>query len=159
MDFLAQIALSVNNLLVTIQQYCISARITIWDIYLLEHTIQGWEQNNCTTSILSMRVFRNWPRNGLRWSGLCCHSRHSTSGAGRRAAAFDGRPLLCCAGSGSTNHSSADSMSGEFLFYHRNIALHNDKSHDDHDDETPCWTALAGNAIVMMKASIETVFE
>ena len=24
--------------------------------------------------------YRNWPRYGLRWSGLCCHSRHSTSG-------------------------------------------------------------------------------
>ena len=41
---------------------------------------------------------------GLRCRGLCCHSRHSTRGAGRR----DGRPHSCCAGSGSTNHSSAD---------------------------------------------------
>ena len=31
--------------------------------------------------------YRNWPRYGLCWSGLCWHSRHSTSGAGRRAAA------------------------------------------------------------------------
>ena len=31
--------------------------------------------------------YRNWPRCGPRWSGLCCHSRHSTSGAGRLAAA------------------------------------------------------------------------
>ena len=47
---------------------------------------------------------------GLRWSGLCCHSRHSTSGAGRRGhkRPRDGRPHSCCAGSGSTNHSSAD---------------------------------------------------
>ena len=38
--------------------------------------------------------YRNWPRYGLRWSGLWCHSRHSTSGAGRRAAACSraGRP-------------------------------------------------------------------
>ena len=50
-------------------------------------------------------------------------------------------------------------MSGQFLFYHENEAIHNDKSHDDHDDEPPCWNALAGNAIVMMKASIDTVSE
>ena len=41
---------------------------------------------------------------GLSCRGLCCHSRHSTRGAGRR----DGRLHSCCAGSGSTNHSSAD---------------------------------------------------
>ena len=40
---------------------------------------------------------------GLRWSGLCCHSRHSTRGAAARRPAHS-----CCAGSGSTNHSSAD---------------------------------------------------
>ena len=68
-----------------------------------------------------------------------------------------GRPHSCCAGSGSTNHSSADRMSGQFLFYHENEAIHNDKSRDDHDDEPPCWNALAGNAIVMMKASIDSV--
>ena len=54
----------------------------------------------------------------------------------------------CCAGSGSTNHDSADRMSGQFLFYHENEAKHNDKSHDGHDDErhaespwltTPLW--------------------
>ena len=47
---------------------------------------------------------------GLRWSGLCCHSRHSTRGVGRcgRKRPRDGRPHSCCAGSGSTNHSSAD---------------------------------------------------
>ena len=48
-------------------------------------------------------------------------------------------------------------MSGQFLFYHENEAIHNDKSRDDHDDESPCWNALAGNAIVMMKASIDSV--
>ena len=54
--------------------------------------------------------YRNWPRYGLCWSGLCCHSRHSTSGAGCCAAACGraGRPHECCAGSGSTNHSSTD---------------------------------------------------
>ena len=65
----------------------------------------------------------------------------------------------CCAGSGSTNHDSADHMSGQFLFYHENEANHNDKSRDDHDDESPCWNTLADNAIVMMKASIDTVSE
>ena len=35
----------------------------------------------------------------------------------------------------------------------------NDKSCDDHDHEQPCWNTLAGNAIVMMKASIDTVPE
>ena len=50
-------------------------------------------------------------------------------------------------------------MSGQFIFYHENEAIHNDKSRDDHDDEPPCWNALAGNAIVMMKASIDTVSE
>ena len=44
---------------------------------------------------------------GLRCRGLCCHSRHSTRGAGRKRSR-DGRPHSCCAGSGSTNHSSAD---------------------------------------------------
>ena len=92
---------------------------------------------------------------------VCCHSRHSTSDAGRRAAACARASRLheCCAGSGSTNHDSADRKSGQFLFYHENEATHNDKSRDDHDDEPPCWNALAGNAIVMMKASIETVSE
>ena len=43
---------------------------------------------------------------GLRCRGLCCHSRHSTRGPAGAAAR---RPAhSCCAGSGSTNHSSAD---------------------------------------------------
>ena len=50
-------------------------------------------------------------------------------------------------------------MSGQFLFYHENEAIHNDKSRDNHDDEPPCWNAMASNAIVMMKASIDTVSE
>ena len=89
---------------------------------------------HATTAQLSYPVqnYRNWPRYGLRWSGLCCHSRHSTSGP---AVARPCRPAHeCCAGSGSTNHDSADRMSGQFLFYHENEAKH-DKSHDGHDDE------------------------
>ena len=43
-----------------------------------------------------MHSYRNWPRYGLRWSGLCWHSRHSTSGAGRRAAAPAGSTCLLC---------------------------------------------------------------
>ena len=50
-------------------------------------------------------------------------------------------------------------MSGQFLFYHENEAIHKDKSRDDHDDEPPFWKELAGNAIVMMTASIDTVSE
>ena len=50
-------------------------------------------------------------------------------------------------------------MSDQFLFYHKNEAIHNDKSRNDHDDEPPCWNALAGNANVMMEASIDTVSE
>ena len=50
-------------------------------------------------------------------------------------------------------------MSGQFIFYRENEAIHKNKSRDDHDDESPCWNTLAGNAIVMMKASIDTVSE
>ena len=50
-------------------------------------------------------------------------------------------------------------MSDQFLFYHKNEAIHNDKSRNDHDDEQPCWNTLAGNANVMMEASIDTVSE
>ena len=60
-----------------------------------------------------------------------------------------GRPHECCAGNGSTNHNSADRMSGQFLVYHENEAIHNDKSRDEYDDEPSCWNFLAGNAIVM----------
>ena len=43
---------------------------------------------------------------GLHCRGLCCHSRHSTRGPAGAAAR---RPAHSyCAGSGSTNHSSAD---------------------------------------------------
>ena len=148
---------------------------------------------------------RNWPRYGLRWSGLCCHSQHSTSAVQGVAAQTTkaqtvqvvnfysptktkqyttinpatimtmsrhaGTPWLItplwwwkrpherCVGGGSTNHDRADRISGQFLFYHENEAMHNDKSRDDHDDEPPCWNALADNAIVMMKASIDTMSE
>ena len=43
---------------------------------------------------------------GLRCRGLCCHSRHSTRGPAGAAAQQPAHS--CCAGSGSTNHSSAD---------------------------------------------------
>ena len=46
-----------------------------------------------------------------------------------------------------------------FYFTTKTKQIHNDKSRDDQDDEPPCWNALAGNAIVMMKASIDTVSE
>ena len=45
------------------------------------------------------------------------------------------------------------------FYYYENEAIHNDKSRDDHDDEPPCWSTLAGKAIVMMKESIDTVSE
>ena len=50
--------------------------------------MQTFAHNLVVVAVLTRRaeVYRNWPRYGLRWSGLCCHSRHSTSGAGRRAA-------------------------------------------------------------------------
>ena len=103
--------------------------------------------------------YRNWPRYGLPWSGLCWHSQHSTSGAGPCAAACGraGRLHECCAGSGSTNHDSADRMSGQFLFYHENEAMHNDKSCDDHDDEPPCWNALADNVTIVSGSHIDDV--
>ena len=44
---------------------------------------------------------------GLRCRGLCCHSRPSTRGAGRKQTR-NGRLHSCCARSVSTNHSSAD---------------------------------------------------
>ena len=44
-------------------------------------------------------------------------------------------------------------------FYFTTKTKHNDKSSDDHDDEPLCWNALAGNAIVMMKASKDTLPE
>ena len=47
---------------------------------------------------------------GLRYRGLCCHSRHSTHGTGRRGRMRprDGRLHSCWAESGSTNHYSAN---------------------------------------------------
>ena len=54
---------------------------------------------------------------------------------------------------------AADRMSVQFLFYHENEAIHSDESRDDHDDKLPCSNALAGNVIVMMKPSIDTVSE
>ena len=93
-------------------------------------------------------------RSALEWFVLPLPAQHEW---GRPSHGRAGQPHECCAGSGSTNHDSADCMSGQFQFYHENEAIHNDKLRDDHDDEPPCWNALAGNAIVMMKASIDTV--
>ena len=39
--------------------------------------------------------YRNWPRYGLRWSGLCCHSRHSTSGPAVARPLAAGPRVLC----------------------------------------------------------------
>ena len=91
-------------------------------------------------------------------AGVVCAATPGTARVGRpsrgrlrpaRPQAAARRPAhSCCAGSGSTNHSSADRMSGQFLFYHENEIKHNDKSRDDHDDErhaespwltTPLW--------------------
>ena len=47
------------------------------------------------------------------------------------------RPHECCAGV-ATNHNCAGHMSGQFLFYHENEAIHCDKCNDD---EPPCWHA------------------
>ena len=54
---------------------------------------------------------------------------------------------------------AAQTTTAQTLFYHENEAIFNHKSRDDLNDEPPCWKALAGNAIVMMKASIDTVSE
>ena len=89
-----------------------------------------------TMEVLVVDIFTN-----LKWLDTAC---------GRA-----GRPHECNVGSSSTNHDSADHMSGQFLFYHENEAKHNDKSRDDHDDEPPCRNALSGNAIVMTKAAID----
>ena len=60
-------------------------------------------------------------------------------------------PLVLCR-SGSTNHNSADRMSGQFIFYHENQAI-NAATRNSY-----AQTPLAGNAIEM-EASIETVPE
>ena len=84
-------------------------------------------------------------------AGVVCAATPGTARVGRpsRGRLRPRRPAHeCCAGSGSTNHDSADRMSGQFLFYHENEAKHNDKSRDGHDDErhaespwltTPLW--------------------
>ena len=84
-------------------------------------------------------------------AGVVCAATLGTARVGRpsRGRLRPRRPAHeCCAGSGSTNHDSADRMSGQFLFYHENETKHNDKSRDDQDDErhaespwltTPLW--------------------
>ena len=58
---------------------------------------------------------------GLRCRGLCCHSRHSTRGPAGTAARQPAHS--CCAGSGSTNHSSADRI--VVNSYNIYISIHN----------------------------------
>ena len=84
-------------------------------------------------------------------AGVVCAATPGTARVGRPSCGRlrPRRPAHeCCAGSGSTNHDSADRMSGQFLFYHEKEAKHNDKSRDNHDDErhaespwltTPLW--------------------
>ena len=67
------------------------------------------------------------------YAGVVCVATPGTARVGTAVA----RPLGA-APAGSTNHDSADRMSGQFLFYHENEAKHNDKSRDDHDYEPPC---------------------
>ena len=92
-------------------------------VYYISYSKMAFASDGCPPfgirySFIAIAVYyRNWPRYGLRWSGLCWHLRHSTSGTGRKRPR-DGRSHECCAGGGSTNHDSADRMSGQFLFYH-----------------------------------------
>ena len=81
-------------------------------------------------------------------AGVVCAATPGTARVGRPSRGRLRPAHECCAGSGSTNHDSADRMSGQFLFYHENEAKHNDKSRDGHDDErhaespwltTPLW--------------------
>ena len=51
------------------------------------NSAKGCARLACRFAHACMVCYRNWPRYCLRWCGLCCHSRHSTSGAVRRAAA------------------------------------------------------------------------
>ena len=77
-----------------------------------------------TLNFWCMVNYRNWPRYGLRWSGWYCHkAQHELCRPCRPA-----QLVLCLmavpAGTtravpyGSTTHSSADRISGQFLFYH-----------------------------------------
>ena len=67
----------------------------------------------------SSNGYRNWPRYGLRWSGWYCNpEQHElcrpSRGRLRPLAAGTTSAVPDC----STNHDSADRISGQFLFYH-----------------------------------------
>ena len=57
-----------------------------------------------------------------------------------------------------TNHDNQQRMRDQFLFYHdyEAIYMYFDKPRDG---ELPCWIVPVSNAIVIMKASLETAFE
>ena len=83
--------------------------------------------HNCYFSyIYATSCYGNWPRYGLRWSG---------AGRGDRKRPRRPAPLVLC-WSASTNQSSADRMSGQFLVYHANEAIDCDKCSED---ELSCW--------------------
>ena len=93
--------------------------------------------------------YRNWPWYSLCWSGLCGHSGILLMGLAP--------PALCQ--NGSTNHYSADCMSGQFIFYHENEAMHCDKCSKDEPTiavkmKRHAETSLAGNGIVMKASRI-----
>ena len=67
--------------------------------------------------------------------------------------------VLCRAGVAAQTTTAQTVWVVNFYSTMKNEAIHNDKSRDDHDDEPPCWNALADNVIVMMKASIDTALE
>ena len=106
--------------------YCDVTLIYILTLYLWTLSSSQWR---CQPGRFSMAAHRHGRRGiyrcvllrfrgrieidhsyGLRCLGLCCHSRHSTHGAGRRGRKWlrDSRTHSCCARSGSTNHDSAD---------------------------------------------------
>ena len=79
-------------------------------------------------SAISLRGYRNWPRYGLRWSGLFCHS--CTARVEPAKQSHRPAPRVLCR-TGRTNHVSADRICGQFLFYNENEALHGHKCSDD----------------------------
>ena len=82
---------------------------------------------------------------GLRWSGLCCNSRHSTRPR-------DDLPHECCAGSDSTNHSSADRI----VVNSYNPRPHTPLGQPATESETPLQNTLVGNANTIQGISIAT---
>ena len=113
-----------NTVMLSSLGFC-SNLIPLWTIFII--------------LLWNVQYIRNWPRYGLRWSGLCCHSRHSTRGAGLRAAACGpaGRTSAVPGVAAQTTLAQTIWVLFLFLFYHENVAIH-DKSRDDHDDEPPC---------------------